>query len=286
MDGIVVDSIGEVGGLEGNTQEASKPLKQVSGRKHHFFTFNNYDSCDIEILRKVLDEHCFMYVFQEEVGDSGTPHLQGVCSCKKPMRDTAFGFKKIHWEKVVDIKSSYRYCSCVAKRAGSCWSKGFEAPPNLKDLDFYEWQTNLIQELTNKPDDRTVNWYWSNEGNTGKSTFTKWYIQKHHAVFCSKGKYSDIVNILYNADMNKCKTVIFDLPRNNGNKVSYDAIEAIKNGLICNTKYETGTKCFDSPHIVIFANKPPEYGNLSTDRWNVVCIGKHDQCQDTDELSM
>lgn len=72
--------------------------------------------------------------------------------------------------------------------------------------------------------------------------------------------------------MCKHKIVIWDLPRNNGNKISYDAIESVKNGMICNTKFETGTKIFDPPHIIIFSNEQPEEENLSKDRWNIINI--------------
>ena len=38
--------------------------------------------------------------------------------------------------------------------------------------------------------------------------------------------------------------------------------------MICNTKYETGVKIFNSPHIICFANFPPDnLEQLSADRW-------------------
>jgi hypothetical protein len=38
--------------------------------------------------------------------------------------------------------------------------------------------------------------------------------------------------------------------------------------MICNTKYETGVKVFNSPHIFVFANFPPDKPDeLSNDRW-------------------
>jgi len=104
---------------------------------------------------------------------------------------------------------------------------------------------------------------------TGKSTMCEYLIVNFKAVFLSKGKYSDIINIMYNTDMTDKKIVCFDLPRNNGNKISYDAIESIKNGLICNTKFETGYKRFVPPHVVVFSNQEPDYSKLSEDRWVV-----------------
>ena len=77
---------------------------------------------------------------------------------------------------------------------------------------------------------------------------------------------------MFNANMDCTNLVVFDLPRNNGNKVSYSALEAIKNGLICNTKYETGNKLFNPPHILIFANDEPEWEAMSDDRFKVLCV--------------
>ena len=61
----------------------------------------------------------------------------------------------------------------------------------------------------------------------------------------------------------------FNKKRGYGNKISYDAIESIKNGLICNTKFETGYKAFGEVHIIVFANMEPDYEKLSEDRWEV-----------------
>jgi len=76
------------------------------------------------------------------------------------------------------------------------------------------------------------------------------------------------MNLVYNLKVVP-KTLIFDLPRNNGNSISYDALESIKNGYIVNTKYETGSKIFRIPHIIVFANTRPDVEKLSADRWTL-----------------
>lgn len=76
------------------------------------------------------------------------------------------------------------------------------------------------------------------------------------------------MNLVFNQDMDECSCVMFDIPRANRGAISYASLESIKNGMVCNTKYETGVKVFNSPHIVIFANFPPEDEDLlSADRW-------------------
>lgn len=261
---------------EGNTQipSSTPKLKQVPARIHHFFTYNNYDSKDINVLTKLFDVYCYMYAFQEELGEGGTPHLQGIISCHKPTRSTVFGNKKIHWEFVGDVKASYVYCTKSDTRNGGVFLKKYTIPYTFRLDNLYDWQKILLTQLTygDSPHDRQVNWYWSTQGKTGKSSFCKHLVFNYNAVFLSKGKYNDIINIIHNTDMVNKNIVVIDLPRNNGNKVSYDAIESIKNGLICNTKFETGSKGFAPPHIVVFANSPPDLDKLSNDRWNVVNI--------------
>lgn len=257
----------------GNTQitDSSPNKPQIPARKHHFMTFNGYDSSDIQMILKVANEHCYMYVFQEEMGKTGNRHLQGVFSLKKKERDTIFNIKQIHWEKVINLTKAYLYCSDPKKRHGQIWVLNYTPPPNMK-LNLYPWELVITRMIMTTPDDRGVNWIWSSEGNQGKSVFCKFLVINFNAVFLSKGKYSDIINILFKTDMNNKNCVIFDLPRNNGNKISYDAVESIKNGMVCNTKFETGYKMFEPPHIFVFANQPPQKEKLSEDRWNILCI--------------
>lgn len=243
-------------------------MKRISPRIHHFFTFNNYDGSTIPILIKVFDELCYMYAFQEEKGANGTRHLQGIISLKKKMRDTEFGLPKaIHWEKPHHVPESYIYCTKEETRCGNVYVKNYRIPYTFKLKNLYDWQENLLEILNEIPDPRKVLWYWSKVGSVGKSQFCKHLVMNNNAVLLTKGKYSDICNLIYKSDMYRSRIVIFDLPRNNGNSISYDAIESIKNGMICNTKYETGSICFEPPHVLIFANEPPEIEKLSKDRW-------------------
>jgi len=86
------------------------------------------------------------------------------------------------------------------------------------------------------------------------------------------GKMADIMNIIFNTNMDKINNMFIDIPRNNGNKVSYNSIECILNGMITNTKYETGTKVFNPPNIFVFSNFMPDTSSLSKDRWKIYTI--------------
>ncbi|AXQ66426.1 MAG: putative viral replication protein [Cressdnaviricota sp.] len=238
---------------------------------HHFFTFNNYDRDDIIILEKVFRELCYMYVFQEETGKNGTKHLQGIISLKKRMRWGEFNLMKaIHWEKPINVKDCYLYCCKEETRTGDVFAYNYEIPYRFRLKELYSWQHDIIRLISKPADDRSVNWYWSERGNVGKSSFVKHLVMNFNAILLTKGKYNDICNLIFKANMTCKNIVIFDLPRNNGNSISYDAIESIKNGMITNMKYETGFVCFPPPHVLVFANDMPEMDKLSLDRWNIV----------------
>lgn len=261
----------------GNTILPSSSSKiQSCQHLHHTFTWNNYPIEAIETLLALFNHISYDYVFQEEKGESGTPHLQGVVSLKKRMRWSEFGLPKdIHWEKVKHLPLCYEYCSRASKRFGNCWSLKYPIPLKLKILhesDFYQWQIDTIDYIKTEPDDRTIWWLWSAKGGIGKSSFCKYLVYTFNAILCGKGQYSDIINIMFKANMDKTNVVVFDLPRNNGNKISYSALEAIKNGLIVNTKYETGSKLFNSPHIIVFSNMAPCVDAMSGDRWVIKCL--------------
>lgn len=83
------------------------------------FTLNNYETQDIKMLVQMLET----FVFQEETGENGTRHLQGVMKFKNPR---SFGaIKKIvpkaHIEKCRNWKASTLYCSKEATRTGKLY---------------------------------------------------------------------------------------------------------------------------------------------------------------------
>jgi len=255
----------ETGGA-GNTKQ---PLQL----KSWFFTFNNYNNKDIEILETKFKQICKKFCFQEEVGKEGTKHLQGCIELLKKSRWTSFGLnKRIHWEKTNNIDKAMEYCCKEDTRNGVVIKFGF--PKEIKIIEVLKpWQKDIEDIFFTEPDGRSIHWYWENVGGVGKSSFCKYMYVKHKALVIQGGKLGDIMNLIFNTDMDRCSMVIIDIPRNNGNSVSYNSIECILNGMITNTKYETGTKVFNPPHVIVFSNFEPDLDKLSEDRWNVHEIG-------------
>lgn len=252
---------------EGNT---GTPTCQPTRKTFYSFTVFNYEEIEIELNRQ-LETLCKKYLYGHEIcPDTGRKHLQGFMHLKKPMRITELKLiGNPHFEACKgNEEQNAKYCT---KENNNIIRYGYpEEIILIKELPC--WTCNLFEEIKLQPDFRKVWWYWSDGGCMYKSAVTKVLVVNHNAIPAVSGKYNDIINLIFNADMTKSKIIVFDLPRNHGNSVSYSAIESIKNGLVVNMKYETGYKVFNPPHVIVFANSPPDESKLSSDRWNIVKI--------------
>lgn len=271
----------------GNT---NSPSVQPSPAKNWCFTFNNYTEEDINTLIETFSSNSskiHQYLFEEEIGEEKTKHLQGFFVFKTKGRWSQLKLsKKIHFEKMKGtLPQNIEYCSKQNKEDNKfrLWkSANIIIPKPLKIIkELRPWQSQLEKRLLEEPDDRNIIWCHEPQGKVGKSAFAKYMIHKHNALYITEGKKSDIINIVYNYCLaNELEILILDVPRANGNKISYKVLEEIKNGLICNTKFETGNKIINPPNIVVFANSPPEVEQMSLDRWEIYGINKEQKLEE------
>lgn len=255
--------------LDGNTL----PTRNNIRGRTWCFTLNNYLEEDIDTITQEFD--CAKkYRIQEEVGEDGTPHLQGFVEFNDAK--SFLKMKKIcakaHWEKARNKKAAYNYCKKKETAIGRSWQKPKEVISKMKEPR--EWQKEVLHLLTKEPDDRTINWYWEPKGNTGKTTLAKHLCLTRDDTIYVSGKSADVkygINIMKQEDK-EIGVVIWDVPRSMEDYLNYEAIESVKNGIFFNTKYESGMCIFNSPHVIVLANFEPELDNLSEDRWKVTRI--------------
>jgi hypothetical protein len=246
--------------------------KRISASKRWTFTLNNYDELQESMLKEELGSNG-SYFYGHEVGENGTPHLQGfVILAKKGRPLEMFSNKRIHWEKMkASIENNLKYCSKGKNLVTNDdrWRPVKVIEPNRK------WQTKLIKILNREPDDRKIIWIYDKKGNVGKTQFAKYMCVKNERCLYTSGKAADMKYAIYQMKV-KPNIVIIDVPRSHIEYLSYNGIEQIKNGIFFNTKYESGMCVFNSPHMVIFANEKPEIEKLSLDRWELYEIRRGD----------
>ena len=271
-----MSDLGGLGGERGNSHLPLPSCKkgQVPKRKNHFFTIFGYTEDTIGGLLTYFNKHATKYAFQEEIcPTSGTEHLQGMVMFPKETRDTQFyqeGKGRFFALKLED--GAYQTKDASRKPGGGRWTKGLPKPLKIIQV-LRPWQQEIVDLVLTEPDDSDdalIHWYWEETGGVGKSALVKYLVVKHNALFCDGGKKADLINLVFNNNMDDCKCIIWDLPRATKGNISYSTLESIKNGLICNTKYETGNKVFNPPHVVVFANFPPsDESELSERRWRI-----------------
>lgn len=231
------------------------------------FTFNNYDVTSRDSLACYFSSIGAKYIMGYEVGEQGTPHIQGHVEFKKKLRLTAL--KKIdiriHWERTRNIDASRDYC----KKDGD-YVTNMCTPRLIKfPTKWYKWQQDII-DLVDNPDrwdDRSIHWFWETTGNVGKTTLVRYLVGCKNALLLPS-KSTDCFHALAkrveaNQAVNIC---IFDIPRSSLDFVSYQAIEKVKDGCVVSGKYEGCLCLFKSPLVLVFANEEPNYDMLSLDR--------------------
>lgn len=240
-----------------------------------FFTYNIGDkdigSGDVSQCLNMLDPRT--YVFQLEEGANGNLHYQGCVQFKNQIEFNSLKQlnSEIHWEVCKCYKQAIRYCSKSESRIKGPWTKDITLPSELSLIPvnaYNNFQTDVINLIEAAPDDRAIHWFWEERGNTGKTSLCKILASRHGALIVS-GKASDIKYAVSKwIDSGKeLKIVVFHFVRSVENFVSYDAIESIKDGLFFNSKYECNMYVYNPPHVLVFANFPPDYSKLSADRW-------------------
>lgn len=222
----MMDCSSNSSGERGNNSTLSNRKKQISCAKCWAFTFNNYTEDDISSIVPIFLRLEAQYLFSKEIGDEGTPHLQGAVVFKKKIRPLSIGLPLgIHWSKMRDsIKANFLYCAKRETPRCDIFTN-VKIPRHLKRLpcedNMYPWQSTLMEFINQEPDDRTIVWIWEGVGNVGKTTFMK-YLMRFNGAIPLEGKKNDI---LYQVAENDSELYIYDIERSLETFVSYGSIE-------------------------------------------------------------
>jgi len=252
------------------------------------FTLNNYTDDEYKTIKEFVINKTDKYIIGKEIGEQGTPHLQGYIYVKQKIRFTTLKnlCNRLHLEIARGSpEDSLKYCSkdgnfetnIKIKISSDDFIKQVEQEvfdDEYKNVVWKPWQKQILDIIETKPDNRTIHWYYENEGNTGKSFLTK-YISLKYNVIIADGKKDNIfnqVNVMMREQQQIPAVIILDVPRRNQGYVSYGVLEQLKNGMIYSGKYEGGRCIFKSPHVIVFSNSLPDTSEMSADRWHIVNI--------------
>jgi hypothetical protein len=246
----------------------------------------------------LLKSRCLVAVAGFEVADTGTKHLQGYVEFPVKKRPNEFfgDFQRkikpghIHWGdehgKPANgtLVENINYC---LKDGKPFIIYGCRPPPqkvNLNDVrngadgkEHPHWpQMKQIIDKVSLPEDakrgRDIFWNWEQHGSWGKSLLISYLIDQMGAVILS-GKAHDMKAAMakyVETNGNGPPIVIVNFPKSTDMKyVSWTGLEQVKDGTFFSGKYESGMVRYDRPHMICFANMPPDCSVASADRWKI-----------------
>lgn len=267
----------------GNTKVdlALNDVSNIRGRQW-CFTLNNWSEVELVSLTQWVEEVGAKYIFAKEVGESGTPHIQGYIHFKNQTYGRTCKSKcyRAHWAKCATKRGKLTeeqiqmnnliYCS----KEGNYTTNLF-VPKTLKVLSraqLYWWQAFIEDMVCGKEaDDRTVWWFWDKNGCKGKTAFMKYLAHNYEYVTWSACTKS--ADIVMKANVIKC-VYLLNFVRAQKNFEPWIAIEQLKDGMVSDAKLKKESRdvMMNSPWVICFCNSEPDFEMLSLDRWRVVDI--------------
>lgn len=126
-----------------------------------------------------------------------------------------------------------------------------------------------ILELLDRQSDRQVLVWFDSTGNIGKSFLTRWLVERGRAFYVppTVDNSKQIIQWVCSGYQGQ-PYVVIDIPRSaKWNQSLYTAIEAIKDGVIYDTRYSAKLRDIWGVKILVLTNSMPKLDALSEDRW-------------------
>lgn len=148
----------------------------------------------------------------------------------------------------------------------------------FRDAKLRRYQKRIADMVSAPADPRKIHWFYDEIGNTGKSWMTQWLCLFKGAIRLCNGRTTDIC-YAYSGE----PIVVFDLTRSVQDILNYQVMEEIKNGMVFSGKYQSCSKMYEIPHVIVFANWRPDESKMSQDRWDIQRIRNIHQDMDFEE---
>ena len=249
--------------------------------RNWFITCNNWTQQTHDALLSL--KNC-EYLFQHEVGEEGTPHIQGTLMFKngRSWEQLRNQIGEYWFKRAKNKWACLNYCKKKETRIGEVYYTNIPKYMRKKEFPyrFYWWQVMLLHYLGAPPvkkDRDRIYWLWSSMPEAGKTTFMKWLLLNNRGEYTIAGGTEQgclqSINNFYEEHGKFPKAVFWTLPRAKTNCISHAAVEQIADGLAYGEKYK-GIKLLaeGTIKVVVMGNYFPILNKQSSKRIRVVNI--------------
>ena len=136
-------------------------------------------------------------------------------------------------------------------------------------LPLRAWQQLVLDYISQPIHPREVVFVVDTKGNAGKSYLAALVESQYDNVQVMRpGKVADMAHEYDETT----KILIVDVPKSKVEHFQYDFLECVKDGRLFSPKYDSLTKRFPSPHVLVFMNEEPDDSKLSSDRYKYIPV--------------
>lgn len=137
-----------------------------------------------------------------------------------------------------------------------------------KNLRLFIWQRSLVNMIDNNPPEgRKIIWFYDKLGKSGKTVLAVYLKIWYDACFLGNAGSAHMIHGYKNETIvciDLCKSELQD------EMINYKAIEALKNGAMFSSKYDSTSKVGKRPWVFVFANMRPDTSKMAQDRFTVI----------------
>lgn len=262
-----------------NTPPVAKK-KRESGKIFWFITLKWTHGIHIPMIRQCQSwvrancKRCTMDLERGEETEYEHMHMQ--LEMKRRVRFEWFKHHLspiAHAEVTRNIEAAFTYVTKEETRMWGpwCFPEPLKAPvrDEMEGLTLKPWQIKINEILDGDIDDRLIYWFFDRGYGCGKTTFIKHLLVRRECAYMSNAANKDIAFAWKGEPI-----VILEFPgAATDDDIPYQAIECLKNGLIFSSKYESGEKLHNRPHVLVFANlRPHPLCGVDFDRFVIINI--------------
>lgn len=241
-------------------------------------------------VSKCLRSIAKKWAYQLETTEKGKLHYQGRFSLfKKTTHDNCcklfIAGAHLSQTSAAGSKDIKSYVNKVQTRISGPWCYDdpvtMSIPVQYRIDKYYPYQEDIMNGLYYNM--RSINLVYDPLGGRGKSSIAT------HLVAAGRGfqipsfnNYRDLLALVLNfmGDKTEHTTFVVDMPRaleKKNLKEIYAALETIKGGYVCDTRYKFKFHYFDAPTIWVFTNVMPPESYYTPDRWCMLRINSKNE---------
>lgn len=254
-----------------NSQSPPKVKRQILGKYWCSAVFNyELDQLDQEFKNDVKK----FVAYKEICPTTNNIHYQCFWDFGKRIRPSEkYKHLNIKWIYCKGgLESNVEYCS--KDNSKECLKIGY-CPTNWKvtESDLFKKQkfwADFIMRPVNCKWNRSLLWFVDEKSEWGKTALMKYLFDNYDDIVVTGGNESDMLHCVATQSENSFPRVIMCNLTYGKNKVSYNGLESLLDGIFFSGKYESGFVRFPCCQVVVFANFRPDVTKMGSNRFKII----------------